>query len=270
MIKFTAAKNDKLVKYVLENIRDVSYSALMKLLRNKDVKINGKRVKSDCKLSAGDWVELYFSPEKSSAYTVIYSDENVIIINKKSGYASESVFNDLCEKERVYFIHRLDRNTSGVMVFAKNDKAGKELLSGFKNRLFEKTYTAFVFGKPQKNEEIKTAYLVKDKTNSTVKIFDEKVKSSVPIKTGYKLIDYKDGISKLSVRLYTGKTHQIRAHLAHLGLPIVGDGKYGDNKLNKAVGAKSQKLNADALTFHFKKEDILYYLDGKTFIAEEN
>ena len=272
MITFTAKKNDKLVKCVLENVKGVSFSAVMKLLRNKDVKVNGTRVNKDLKINAGDKVEIYYSPKIEEPISVIYSDENVLIVDKKSGYTSEEIFEFLSKKEQVYFIHRLDRNTSGVMVFAKNETAEKELISGFKNRSFIKIYAASVFKKMEKKEDVLTAYLIKDAEKSTVKIYDKKVNGATEIKTGYKVISYdnKSNISRLQVRLYTGKTHQIRAHLAFIGHPIVGDGKYGDNKMNKAVKVKSQILNAYSITFNFDKENVLYYLDGKTFYSGEN
>lgn len=272
MITFTAKKNDKLVKCVLENVKGVSFSAVMKLLRNKDVKVNGTRVNKDLKINAGDMVEIFYSPKIEEPISVIYSDENVLIVDKKSGYTSEEIFEYLSKKEQVYFIHRLDRNTSGVMVFAKNQTAEKELISGFKNRSFIKIYAASVFNKMEKKEDVLTAYLIKDAEKSTVKIYDKKVNGATEIKTGYKVISYdnKSNISRLHVRLYTGKTHQIRAHLAFIGHPIVGDGKYGDNKMNKAVKVKSQILNAYSITFNFDKENVLYYLDGKTFYSGEN
>lgn len=272
MITFTAKKNDKLVKCVLDNVKGVSFSAVMKLLRNKDVKVNGTRVNKDLKINAGDKVEIYYSPKVEEPVSVIYSDENVLIVDKKSGYTSEEIFEYLSKKEQVYFIHRLDRNTSGVMVFAKNQTAEKELISGFKNRDFIKIYAASVFKKMEKKEDVLTAYLIKDAEKSTVKIYDKKVNGATEIKTGYIVISYdeKSNISRLHVRLYTGKTHQIRAHLAFIGHPIVGDGKYGDNKMNKAVKVKSQILNAYSITFNFDKENVLYYLDGKTFYSGEN
>ena len=121
MIAFVAAQNGKLVKLALEFAEDLSYSALCKLLRKKDVKVNGKRVNKDVVLSAGDNVEIFYTPEKQKKYSLVFSDENVIVIDKKSGYPSEAVFDDVKEEfGRAFFIHRLDRNTAGIMIFAKN------------------------------------------------------------------------------------------------------------------------------------------------------
>lgn len=264
---FIADKNGKLIKTALRVLDGVSYSALMKCLRKKDVKINGKRTDKDIDLSAGDEVTVFLpETEKSEKYSVIYSDDNVLVIDKKSGFTSESVYADIKDDySDVRFVHRLDRNTSGVMIFAKGNAAETALLSGFRERDFIKTYRARVKGCPKEEEAVLNAYLLKDPIAATVKIFDKPVKGSVPIKTGYKVLFSDGDTSILSVRLYTGKTHQIRAHLAHIGYPLVGDGKYGDNDFNRAHGAKSQELTAYSLTLRFAADSPLYYLNEKTF-----
>ena len=265
MITFVADKNGKLVKLALKNSVDLSYSALNKLLRNKDIKVNGKRVKEDVSITAGDRVEIFYTVPVQEKYTVIYKDENITVIDKKAGYTSEAVADDLKAHGESYFIHRLDRNTAGVMVFANNKSAETELLRGFKARTFDKYYTAIVVGRPPEKEGVLEAYLLKDSATATVKIYDVKKDGAVKIKTGYTLIESDGETSVLTVRLYTGKTHQIRAHLAHISCPIVGDGKYGDSAFNKSHGAKELQLFSDSITFHFTKDDILSYLDGKTF-----
>lgn len=269
MITFIADKNSKLVKLALNVSADLSYSALNKLLRNKDVKVNGKRVKEDVPLKVGDMVEIYYTAPKSEKYKIIYQDENITVVDKKAGYLSETVFEVLNGIQETYFIHRLDRNTAGIMIFANNRRAEKELIEGFKNRTFIKYYMAEVVGRPPKNEDIAEGYLVKDASKATVKIFDKRVDGAVKIKTGYQVIKREKETSTLKVRLYTGKTHQIRAHMAYLGCPIVGDGKYGDNDFNKSHGAKGLQLFSDSLTLNFKENDFLYYLNGKTFCRKE-
>ena len=220
-------------------------------------------------LCVGDKVDVYYVPKKVDKYNLIYSDQNVVVIDKKSGYTSENIFEEICNSFcSARFIHRLDRNTSGLMIFALNDESEKLLLEGFKNHDFIKQYIAVVYGKMPKQKDILTAYLLKDSTTSTVRIFDNKIKDSVMIKTGYEVIKFEDNISTLLVTLYTGKTHQIRAHLAYLGHFIIGDGKYGNNQINKKLGVKSQMLNSYKLTLKFSANSPLNYLNNKTFISK--
>ncbi len=266
MKKFIANKTGKLSKLALNNVDDLTFSALMKALRKKDVKINGKRVGSDCNVSVGDTIEIYYVATESIKYDVIYKDENILVVDKKVGFSSESVFEKV-KKEfaDAKFIHRLDTNTSGLMVFSLNEIAEKELLLGFKNRTFEKYYLATVKGVPKTKTATLTAYLFKDEKNSLVTVTDKPVKGAVQIKTGYTVKEDDGETSVLKVTLYTGKTHQIRAHLAHIGYPIVGDGKYGDFAFNQQMNAKTQMLKASELILHFDEQSPLYYLNNKVF-----
>ncbi|MBO7149533.1 MAG: RluA family pseudouridine synthase [Clostridia bacterium] len=266
MKSFVSKENRKLSKLALNNLEDLSYSAFMKALRKKDVKVNGKRVNKDVMIFIGDKVEIFYAQTDNAKFEEIYKDQNVLVINKFSGYTSESVFEEIkAQYNDAGFIHRLDRNTSGIMIFSLNTTAETELLNGFRNKTFEKFYTAHVVGKMPKKKDGLTAYLVKDKESATVKIFNLQVKNSVLIKTGYEVLEEHDDYSVLLVRLYTGKTHQIRAHLAHIGHSIIGDGKYGDFEANNKFKEKSQKLSATKLILHFEENSPLNYLNNKTF-----
>ena len=266
MKEFIADKNRKLSKLALYHIEDLSFSAFMKALRKKDVKVNGKRVGQDITVSVGDKVEVFYTPTSIEKYKTIYKDQNVLVINKLSGYSSESVFDEIKkEHSSAGFIHRLDRNTSGIMIFSLNQVCEQELLKGFKERTFDKKYTATVVGKLPKKEDVLSAFLVKDKESALVKIFDKKVQGSVQIKTGYKVIKEGADTSELEITLYTGKTHQIRAHLAHIGNPILGDGKYGDFEINKKYNLFEQQLSATQLTLFFEQNSLLNYLNEKKF-----
>ncbi len=269
MVIFYSDKKQKLSKAVMRNCQDVPYSSFCKILRNKDIKVNGQRVKEDVYINENDSVEIFYTPVKRDKFSEIFKDDNILVINKKSGYSSESVYEEVVDKYKdAKFIHRLDRNTSGIMIFALNIVAEKELLNGFKERSFEKYYIATVKGILNPKEAVLTAYLLKDEKDGVVRIFSEDIKGSVKIKTGYKVLTEGENFSVLRIRLYTGKTHQIRAHLSFIGHPIVGDGKYGDNAFNKQMGAKTQKLCATELVLHFDGNSPLSYLDGKRFLID--
>ena len=269
MKEFIADKNRKLSKLALYHIEDLSFSGFMKALRKKDVKVNGKRVSDDITLSIGDKVEIFYVPTDKDKFEILYKDKNVLIVNKFSGYTSEIVYDEIKKEYKgAGFIHRLDRNTSGIMIFSLNQTAESELLNGFKERSFDKKYTTTVVGKLPKKEDVLSAYLVKDKDNAKVKIFDKKVQNSVLIKTGYKVLEENGDTSKLEITLYTGKTHQIRAHLAHIGNPILGDGKYGDFEMNKKYNLAEQQLSATSLTLFFGQNSPLNYLNEKKFFIK--
>lgn len=266
MLNFTTEKQGKLSKLALIQFEGLSFSAIQKLLRNKDVKVNGKRISKDITLQKGDVVDLYYTINENKKFDKIYLDDNILVVAKKKGFTSESVFQSVqVEYPTSFFIHRLDRNTDGIMVFALNQVANTELLKGFKNHTFIKTYLACVYGKMEKKNDILTAYLVKDKENALVKIYNSPIKGAVQIKTGYEVLSQTGNQSKLLVRLYTGKTHQIRAHLAHIGHFILGDGKYGDNEINKSLGINKQMLTSYKLTLKFDENSPLYYLNNQSF-----
>lgn len=235
------------------------------LLKNRDIKVNGKRVDRDQPVYTGDVVTYYLTKKQQEkpAYYVVYEDDNVLIADKEDGVNSEAVFAALSRQGEYYFIHRLDRNTKGLIAFAKTESASVELLSAFKTHTAQKTYLAKCFGVPKKSQGVFTDYLKKDGGRSLVKIYSQPILGAEKIVTEYRVISTNGETSLLEITLHTGKTHQIRAHLAYYGCPIVGDMKYGVTAKNKALSCARQQLISKRLTFSF--DGTLSYLNDQIF-----
>lgn len=267
MTVFKAQKDGKLSEIISENFNGAaSYSLIMKLLRKKDVKINGKRTGKDENVSRGDEICIYADIKDDRAERILYEDEDILVVYKPKGITSEDFYELIKqERENARFIHRLDRNTDGIMIFALTETANAEILKGFKERTFKKYYNAAVCGKFEQKSGTLTAYLKKDKDKAEVKIFKEPTAGAEKIITKYKVLKEDDETSLVEVELVTGKTHQIRAHLAFVGHPVIGDGKYGYKSINDKFRKKSQMLTAKKIVLKFEKSSPLYRLDGKTF-----
>lgn len=265
MKEFTVTKNTRLKDFTDETYPQGSIY-FSRLLRAKEIRVNGVKVAKDCEVKSGDVISYYTTPaqESKQLFFIRYEDENVLVVDKDDGVNAEAVFAALASEREVYFIHRLDRNTRGLMVFAKTKEAERALLSAFKHRRVEKYYEALCFGYFSKDHEVLTAYLKKDAKQSLVKVTKEP-NGGEKIVTEYRVKRRFSAYTLIEVCLHTGKTHQIRAHLAYVGCPVVGDEKYGDSVKNKSLSRTRQCLIAKRIVFHL--EGKLSYLNEREFLS---
>jgi len=224
--------NKKLSVYLQHQFDGLGLNTIYKALRKKDIIVNEKRINSNIILHQNDNVIIYIPDEllyRQFDIEIIYEDDNIVVVNKPIGI--EVVGKNPDKKDLTKYMngntpcHRLDMNTSGLVLFAKNEEALEILLKKFKTQEIEKHYLATVYGIPKKQQDIITSYLFKDSKKNMVYISDEPKKGYQKIVTSYSVVskNTQNNTSVLDVELHTGRTHQIRAHLAHIGLPIIGD-----------------------------------------------
>lgn len=308
MKEFIITKNDagqRLDKFVRKTAPNLPQSLLYKSIRTKNIKVNGKRAEISTRLCEGDSVKLFLADEffekpetvydfmrAGRTLDILYEDENILLLNKKAGvlcHPDDREYIDtligrikrylyekgeyIPEQENSFvpsLVNRIDRNTGGIVIAAKNAESLRILNQKMKDRELHKFYLCVVHGTPTPKNGVLEGYLVKDEQKNKVQIFNHPVPDGKVIRTKYCVLGEKNGLSLVEVELLTGRTHQIRAHFASAGHPLLGDGKYGTNAQNKSYGYKKQFLYSYKLIFDFQTDaGILSYLNGKCFTVSE-
>ncbi|NCU32399.1 MAG: RluA family pseudouridine synthase [Candidatus Moranbacteria bacterium] len=264
---FEGEKGEKLGRYLGRVFPELGRGYLRELLKNKDIKINGARVSQDTPLFCGDKIAVYAQETRLQTIKTEIATEtaDIVVYRKPRGITTEEFAARVAASNKgVIVCHRLDTNTEGLLVFARNADVFELIKDAFKNNYIHKYYLARVVGN-LKQEGMLNAFLVKDEVKGVVKILENKSEAAVPISTGVKPLQY-DKLSNttlVEIELITGKTHQIRAHLAYIRYPIVGDSKYGNYIFNRSAYKDKQMLSAFKISFSFPVGSPLFYLNKK-------
>ena len=308
MKEFTIGKNDagqRLDRWLAKTLPLLPGPLAQKYIRLKRVKVNGKGSQRDVRLQVGDVLQLYINdeffdqPREDNAFLavfkpkldIVYEDENLMLLNKRPGllcHADEhEKVNTLITHIQAYLYqkkewnpkdehsftpalcNRIDRNTGGIVMAAKNAETLRILNQKIKDREIAKFYLAIIHGKMTPPQGKLEGFLLKDEDKSQVKVFRKPVPGGKSAATLYKTLKINRGLSLVECELLTGRTHQIRAQFAAAGHPLLGDGKYGREKDNKQYGRSFQALYSYKLEFTFPTDaGILEYLRGKTFTVD--
>ena len=297
----------RLDKFLSKAVKGLPTSLMYKYIRTKKIKVNRKRAEQNYFLCEGDEIELFIrdeffeSPESDDGaltrikpkLDIVYEDDNIMLLNKRPGVLvhedSEGKENTLIMHVQAYLYakgeydpksensfapalcNRIDRNTGGIVIAAKNAEALRVMNEKIKNNEIRKFYLCLVHGVPKKRYAKLYGWLRKDSAKNTVEVRDEKFAGSKEIITVYNVEKTFSDRSLVEVELVTGRTHQIRAHMAHIGHSLIGDGKYGVNRSEKKDGYKFQALYAYKLKFLESAEDnILSYLVGREFMLDRD
>ena len=309
MKEFRIEKNDagqRVDKFLGKAVPLLPQSLMYKYLRLKRIKLNGKRAEISTRLAEGDVLSLYINDEffapapenydflrAGKQLDILYEDENVLLLDKKVGLLShpdegEYVDTLITRVQRYLYekgeydpkaeasfapalVNRIDRNTGGIVIAAKNAESLRILNQKLKDREIKKFYLCVLIGRPPKQSDTVTHYMTKDEKKNLVTVYDAPVPGGKTMTTGYTVLKSAKGLSLCEVELHTGRTHQIRAHMAHLGCPLLGDGKYGTNAQNaKFGGYKKQFLYSYKTVFDFAADaGALNYLKGLTISVKD-
>ena len=305
MKEYTISKNDsgqRLNKFLEKAVPLLPPGLMHKYCRLKRIKVGGKRTDPAYRLMEGDLVQLYINdeffetPSEEEAYkkiktprlSIVYEDEHILLADKAPGmvvHADERGDTDtLIAHIQAYLVqsgqwnpadalsftpalcNRIDRNTGGIVIAAKTAEALRVMNDKIKHHELKKKYLCIVHGTPKPPKGLIENYLRRDEKRKQVELFERPAPGA---KTIYRTLTSRNGLSLVECALLTGRTHQIRAHMASIGCPLLGDGKYGRNEHNKRYGETGQLLYSYQLTFWFESDaGALQYLDGKTFTVK--
>ena len=308
MREFTIGKNDagqRLDRFVARNLPLLPPALLQKYIRLKRIKVNGKGSKRDTRLCVGDILQLYINDEFFDKPTeenlflsvfrpqlnLVYEDENLLLVDKRPGmvvHADETEkVNTLINHIQAYLYqkkewnpkwenafvpalcNRIDRNTGGIVIAAKNAETLRIINEKIKNHELEKSYLCVTVGRPRLAEGRVEGFLRKDEAKKEVTFFDHPIPGGKTAVTLYRTLESRGELSLVECRLLTGRTHQIRVSMAHLGCPLLGDGKYGRGDVNRRYGETRQALYSYKLRFAFSSPaGLLDYLQNRTFCVE--
>ena len=308
MREFTIGKNDagqRLDRFVARNLPLLPPALLQKYIRLKRIKVNGKGSKRDTRLCVGDILQLYINDEFFDKPTeenlflsvfrpqlnLVYEDENLLLVDKRPGmvvHADETEkVNTLINHIQAYLYqkkewnpkwenafapalcNRIDRNTGGIVIAAKNAETLRIINEKIKNHELEKSYLCVTVGRPRPAEGRVEGFLRKDEAKKEVTFFDHPIPGGKTAVTLYRTLESRGELSLVECRLLTGRTHQIRVSMAHLGCPLLGDGKYGRGDVNGRYGETRQALYSYKLRFAFSSPaGLLDYLQNRTFCVE--
>ncbi len=305
MITLTITANEagqRFDKLLAKYLNEAPVSFIYKMLRKKNITLNGRKASGKELLAPGDEVRLFFSDETAAKFhtadfrrvkaplSILYEDEHILLVSKPAGMLSQradetepslveylitylldsgSLTEDQLTTFRPSVCNRLDRNTSGIVICGKSLAGLQEMSRLLKERRIHKYYRCIVKGELRGEHHLK-GYLYKDRRTNKAAVSDHPAGDALPIETRYRAAACANGCTELEVLLITGRSHQIRAHLASIGHPVLGDPKYGDPEMNsrlrRSYGVKHQLLHAYRLEFP-PLEGTFSYLSGRCFTA---
>lgn len=305
MRELTIGKNDagqRLDRFVAKSLPLLPPTLLQKYIRLKRIKVNGRGAKRDTRLESGDILQLYINdeffdkPSEENIFLtvfrpqldIVYEDENLLLVNKRPGlvvHADETEkVNTLINHIQAYLYqkrewnprwenaftpalcNRIDRNTGGIVIAAKNAETLRIINQKIRDREIDKRYLCITVGTPRPPQGEVSCFLLKDEKKKQVAVYHRPVPGGKTAVTRYRTLETRGELSLLEVELLTGRTHQIRATMADLGCPLLGDGKYGDGQVNRRYGETRQALYSYRLTFDFPTDaGLLNYLRGRSF-----